>query len=73
MAKHTWTDGEVISAALMNDLETRAQNGADGAMSGSATSVTKIATPESATAQDAATTINALIDALVARGIIITA
>lgn len=71
--KHTWADGEVITAANMNNLETNAYNGAQGAMTGSATAVTKIADPSSAQASDIATTVNALIDALVARGIITTA
>ena len=69
MAKHTWTTGEVITADLMNALETTADEAKAGAMSGSSTVLTKLATPESATASDIATKVNEVIDVLIARGI----
>lgn len=70
MAKHTWTTGEVITADLMNALETTAEEAKTGAMTSTAAQVTKIATPESAEAADIATKVNEIIDQLVARGVI---
>lgn len=83
MAKHTWTTGEVITAELMNALEnaadtanttaTTAKNTADqakaAAMTGTATQITKIATPESATSADIAAKVNEIIDQMIARGV----
>lgn len=83
MAKHTWTTGEVITADLMNALETTvdtanttavtAKSTADeaktAAMKGTAVQLTKIATPESAQASEIATKVNEIIDQLIARGV----
>ena len=69
MAKHTWQTGETITAELMNALETTADEAKTGAMSGTASALTKLATPESAAASDIAAKVNEIIDVLIARGV----
>lgn len=83
MAKHTWIEGEVITADLMNALETTADTAKStaeaaqstattaqaGAMTGTAAQLTKLATPESATAAEIATLVNTIVDQLIARGV----
>lgn len=69
MAKHTWTTGETITAALMNDLEGRAETGANGAMTGAAAAVEAIAEPTTADAATIAAKVNEIITQLKARGV----
>ena len=73
MAKHTWVEGEVITADLMNALETTADTANTTATAAKSTAeaaqLTKLATPESATAAEIATLVNTIVDQLIARGV----
>ncbi len=82
--KHTWTDGELITKENLNNLEagveaadtaaTAAQSAAEEAMAagmtGSASAVTDIDTPDSADAPTTAKKVNELLAALRTRGVI---
>lgn len=69
--KTTWSDGDVITKEKMNNLETGVEtaNGIVG-LTGTATAITAITEPSTATAQDIATKVNEIITQLQARGII---
>lgn len=63
-----WNDGDVITKEKMNKLEQGVK--AIAGMEGTATAVTDIATPDSATTKDVATKVNELLAALRTRGVI---
>lgn len=70
-SKTTWADNDVITKDKLNNLETGVETANAGIMTGSATAIEALATPESATSQDIATKVNEIITQLKARGVIL--
>ena len=70
-SKTTWADNDVITKDKLNNLETGVETANAGIMTGSATAIEALATPESATSQDIANKVNEIITQLKARGVIL--
>lgn len=70
-SKTTWADNDVITKDKLNNLETGVEMANASIMTGSATAIEALATPESATAPDIANKVNEIITQLKARGVIL--
>ena len=66
----TWNDGDVITKDKLNKMESGIQAATNAGLTGSASAVTAIATPESADAATIAAKVNEIITQLKSRGVI---
>ncbi|MBC6681322.1 hypothetical protein [Zhenpiania hominis] len=66
----SWNDGDIITKDKLNNIESGIQAASKAGLSGSASAVSAIDTPESADAATIAAKVNELITQLKARGVI---